>query len=85
MSRGMMFSGGSSSGVFGGCWVRRGDKDVSDDGGESGGEFGDGGVLFRSGGEGGGGGDGDRGEGGGDGVLVLLVFPLVLAMVFLRF
>jgi len=83
MSRGMMFSGGSSSGVFSGRWVRRGDKDVSDDGGESGREFGDGGVLFRSGGEGGGGGDGDKGEGGGDGVLAFLAFPLVRDMVWI--
>jgi len=77
----MMFSGGSFSGLFGGHWVRRGDKDVSDGGGERGREFGDGGVLFRSGGEGEGGGEGDKGEGSGDGFLALLVFPLVRAMV----
>lgn len=81
MSRGMMFSGGSSSEVFGCCWVRRGYRDVFNGGGESGGDFGDGGLLFRSGGVGGGGGEGDHGEGGGDGVLALLALPLVLAMV----
>jgi hypothetical protein len=81
MSSGMMLSGGSSSGVFGGCWVRRGDKDVSDGGGENGGESGEGGGLFRSEGVGGEGGEGDLGEVGGEGVLPLFSIPLVLAMV----
>jgi hypothetical protein len=78
MFRGMILRVSSSEG-FDGCWVREGDRDVSDGGGESGGEFGDGGGLFRSGGEGGGGGEGDRGEGGG--VIAFFALPLVLAMV----